>query len=286
MIRLRLLVLFTLATVMPARAEPALWVARSPTATVYLFGTVHMLKDNIAWRSPRIDHALADSNDLWLELADPFDSKAIGPFVQQNGLDTAHPLSGKLSEAQQMRLQTIMDQAGMPGLAKLEPVRPWLVALMVSMSDVSKAGYDPNQGVEKSLTTTMTVSGRPVHGLETVEEELRYFTHMQPRAELQMLDEAMDDVDAGLARLNTIVRAWQAGDVDGISKLVDQDMAEHEPDAYKALIVDRNVAWAGRLRDRLKGTGISFVAVGAAHLAGPDSVQVQLARFGIEAKRE
>jgi uncharacterized protein YbaP (TraB family) len=282
---LRVLLLL-LAFAVPAHAEPALWVARSPTATVYLFGTVHVLKADLVWRSPRINRALAASGDLWLETSDAFDPAAIRPFIQQYGTDAAHPLSTKLNKAERTQLQTIIDQNGLPSIAQLEPFRPWMVALVGEMSGLSKIGYDPNKGVEKVLTAEMTDSGRSGHGLETVDEELRYFKHLRAKAELQMLDEAMDDEKEGTSKLNAIVAAWAAGNVEQIDKLVDADMAANEPDAYQALIVDRNIAWAGRLRDRLKGTGASFVAVGAGHLAGPDSLQAQLAKLGITVKRE
>jgi uncharacterized protein YbaP (TraB family) len=259
---LRVLLLL-LAFAVPAHAEPALWVARSPTATVYLFGTVHVLKADLVWRSPRINRALAASGDLWLETSDAFDPAAIRPFIQQYGTDAAHPLSTKLNKAERTQLQTIIDQNGLPSIAQLEPFRPWMVALVGEMSGLSKIGYDPNKGVEKVLTAEMTDSGRSVHGLETV-----------------------DDEKEGTSKLNAIVAAWAAGNVEQIDKLVDADMAANEPDAYQALIVDRNIAWAGRLRDRLKGTGASFVAVGAGHLAGPDSLQAQLAKLGITVKRE
>lgn len=282
---LRVLLLL-LATAIPAHAEPALWVARSPTATVYLFGTVHMLKDDLAWRSPRIDRALAASQDLWLETENAFDAAAIAPFIRQYGTDAAHPLSTKLNTVERTRLQTVVDRDGLSPIARLEPLRPWLVAMFVEISGLQKIGYDPNHGVEKILTAEMTESGRPTHGLETTEAALQYFTHLRPKAELQMLDEAMDDEKEGASKINAIVAAWAAGNVDLIGKLVDADAAAKEPEAYQALIVDRNIAWAARLRDRLKGTGVSFVAVGAGHLAGPDSLQSQLARLGITVERE
>jgi uncharacterized protein YbaP (TraB family) len=286
MLRRLAILLLVLGVAAPARAEPALWVARSATATVYLFGTVHLLKDNLPWRSPRIDRALAASGDLWLEVANASDPAAMLPFVRQYGIDPAHPLSTKLTDAERNRLKNLIDRGGLPGITQLETFRPWMAALLISITELTKAGYDPKQGVEKILATQMTDTGRTVLGLETIEAQFRYFTQLPPKAEVEMLDEAMDDAEEGLTKFNTIVAAWLAGDVDSIGRLFDEEMAAKQPDAYRALIVDRNIAWTTQLRDRLKGNGVSFVAVGAAHLAGPDSVQAQLAKVGIEVRRE
>jgi hypothetical protein len=278
--------LFLLFVPISLRAEPALWVVHSPTATVYLFGTVHRLKSDATWRSPHIDLALAESGDLWLEVKDPFDRAAVAPFVRQYALDVAHPLSSKLNDAERARLAATVSKAGLPGVAGLEPLRPWMVAMIISMSPITAAGFEPSSGVETILTAAMKDSGRPVYGLETIQQQLQFFATLTPKAELQMLDDAMDDVDDGVGKLQAVVSAWQAGDVEAIGKLLDEDIATKEPDAYKALIIDRNVAWTDRLVERLKDTGVSFVAVGAGHLAGPDSLQAQLARRGITVERQ
>ena len=52
-----------------------------------------------------------------------------------------------------------------------------------------------------------------------------------------------------------------------------------------ALLKDRNEAWSAVIEDMLKGSGSSFIAVGAAHLVGPDSLQTRLKLRGIVAER-
>ena len=64
----------------PALAEPALWVATQGGATVYLFGTVHALKPETQWETPKIAKAFAESRELWLE-ADDADPKTMQPIV-------------------------------------------------------------------------------------------------------------------------------------------------------------------------------------------------------------
>jgi len=288
MTRLRLLAGLMLAqlAVASSHAEPALWAASSPTATIYLFGTVHLLKPDLAWRSPRIDRAIAESGELWLELPNGADTTAVAPYIQKYATDPGHPLSTKLNDAQRARLKTILDHVNLSRPDRLEPYRPWMVALLISVASIRRAGYSAKSGVETILTAEMTGSGRPVRGLETIEDEFRYFATLSPEADVQMLDATMDDIDSGDDKLNAIIAAWQSGDADTLGTLVDGEMAANEPDAYQALIVNRNIAWARSLRDRLMQAGVAFVAVGAAHLAGPDSVQAQLARLGIATRRE
>jgi uncharacterized protein YbaP (TraB family) len=279
--------LFAFATLIDvAWSEPALWVAHSPTATVYVFGTIHLLKPDTPWRSDKLDQALAQSDGLWLELSDPFDAAAAVPFVQQYGMDPQHPLSTKLSADERKRLDAVVRTEGLGSAAALESFRPWMAALVISITHIARQGYNASSGVEKILSDDMTTAGKPIHGLETIEQQLRFFTTLPVDTERQMLDEVMDDVDADSGKTDAVVTAWMAGDVATLAKLIDQDIAANEPDAYRALVVNRNIAWAKSIEQLLQGSGVSFIAVGAGHLAGPDSVQAQLAKRGIQVQRE
>ncbi|HEX7930224.1 MAG TPA: TraB/GumN family protein, partial [Sphingomicrobium sp.] len=75
----------------------------------------------------------------------------------------------------------------------------------------------------------------------------------------------------------------KAGDADHLAELMNED--ESDPEIRKVLITDRNANWAKWLKARLDKPGTVFVAVGAGHLAGPGSVQDQLAAAGVSSTR-
>jgi uncharacterized protein YbaP (TraB family) len=201
-------------------------------------------------------------------------------------MDPQHPLSTKLSADERTRFDAIVRKEGMGSAAAFESFRPWMAAVVISVKHIASQGYTASSGVEKALSDEMTTAGKPIHGLETIEQQLRFFTTLPPDTERQMLDEAMDDVEADSGKTDAIVTAWMAGDVATLAELIDQDIAANEPDAYQALVVNRNIAWAKHIEQLLKGSDVSFIAVGAGHLAGPDSVQAQLAKRGIKVQRE
>lgn len=269
-----------------AHAEPALWSAHSGTATIYLFGTVHLLKDDTHWRSPRIERALSESGELWLEVPDAANKDALVALVRQFGMDAAHPLSTRLDPATLAHLQAVAARLGIGQVAVLEPMRPWMAGMFLSIQQAQSGGYDKVQGVDTLLQQDMAKSNRPVFGLETVQQQLRYFASLTPEAEVQMLDQALDEIDQGTQALDDIVTAWSAGDQDRIAQLMDAGFRDRDPVAYQALLIDRNVAWAKRLKERLAGNGVAFVAVGAGHLAGQDSLQSKLEELGVKVERE
>lgn len=267
----------------PAAADPALWVVRDEDSTIYLLGTVHVLRPDTVWRTPAIDRAMAESDALWIEV-EADDPAAMQPLVARYGLDPARPLSSKLTPEQKARLDAAAAGMGASGAA-LEPLRPWLAGLTLSVGPLVKAGYDPASGVESRLKAAARDAGKPIRTLETLEQQIGFFANLPPAVELAFLLSALDEMDTGPATLDALVAAWSAGDQEALNALMVSEMAADYPELYQALLVDRNKDWAGQIQILLAGKGVTVIAVGAAHLVGDDSVQVQLLARDIAVER-
>lgn len=285
----RLRALFALSLLLiavPVLAEPALWVARKDQATVYLFGTVHLLPSDTNWSSKELERALDASGALLIELTDDNPANMQAQVVKY-GLDPAHPLSSKLSPRDRNRLERAAAEAGLPGgAATLQPMRPWLAAVTLAMTPLVRAGMDPAQGVDRVLRARMEKAGKTVEGLETAEQQLRMLADMPERMQIDFLRQSLDEVAEGPARLRELIDAWRRGDIDAIARIEDEDLRKDSPELYDRMLVQRNQAWAKAIAERMHHPGTTFVAVGAGHLAGPDSLQVQLEKLGVEVKRE
>lgn len=276
--------ILALAMAAPAAAEPAIWVIRDADSTIYLFGTVHVLKPSLVWRSPKLAKAVGESGDLVLELVAPEDPAALQPLILKYGMDPTGSLATKLGPADAARLATAAKALGAPDGA-FERMRPWMAAMTLAIVPLAKAGYDPKSGVESILTAEVKAAGKPITGLETMEKQIRIFADMDPTAELDMLRATLDDVDDATRQIDEMVAAWNSGDVASLEAAFVNEMKRDYPAAYDVLVVRRNTAWADQLAAKMKGSGVSFVAVGAGHLVGPDSVQAELAKRGIAAER-
>jgi len=267
----------------PAAADPALWVVRDEDSTIYLLGTVHVLRPDTVWRSPAIDRAMAEADTLWIEV-EADDPAAMQPLVRKYGLDPANPLSGKLTPEQKAQLDAAAAGMGASGAA-LEPLRPWLAGLTLSIGPLVKAGYDPASGVESRLKAAARDAGKPIRTLETLEQQIGFFADLPPAVELAFLLSALDEMDSGPAMLDALVAAWSAGDMEALNELMVSEMAADYPELYQALLVRRNKDWAGQIQTLLGGKGVSVIAVGAAHLVGDESVQAQLLARDIAVER-
>ena len=285
-IALRLLAcLALLLACAPALAKPALWVVKDADTTIYLFGTVHLMPSDAGWHSPELDRAMADSRTLYIELTDD-DPANMAALVLRYGMDAVHPLSSQLSQSEAHRLSLLANKLGVPGgMQTLNVMRPWLAALTLAVTPLLKAGLDPEHGVDKQLKAQMSTAGKPVLGLETAEQQIRFLADMPRAIELALLRSTMRDADKGAFQLTELIDAWKAGDVDSIARIGNDDMRRHEPKLYQLLLVQRNQVWATKIAAMLQQPGTVFIAVGAAHLAGPDSVQARLELLGVPVER-
>lgn len=273
------------APIAPAAGQgPALWTVSDEDSTIYLFGTVHVLRPDTAWGSAKVDAAFDASENIVFEISNPDDQAAIVPLIQQHGISPERPLSSLLTPEEVAHLDTAARSIG-ASAAQMDPMRPWLVALTLAVAPMMKAGYDPQSGVEKILKHRAEEAGKPITGLETIDQQIGLLAGLSEETQLDLLRSTLTDFDDATTELDTLVQAWAAGDVDTIARTAVDKMRTESEELYEALLVRRNTAWADQIQDLLKGSGTTFIAVGSAHLAGADSVQALLEARGVTVTR-
>ncbi|HRO32217.1 MAG TPA: TraB/GumN family protein [Brevundimonas sp.] len=265
-------------------AAPALWVVRDADSTLYLFGSVHVLKPGTDWRTDRVDQAFAAAQDVWFELTNPDDAAAAVPFIQRHGVSRDRPLSSRLSAEDFGRLDVAARAIG-ASAAQMDPMRPWFAAMNLTMSQLIQAGFQPGTGVDLIMLKRAREEGKDIHGFETMDQQLGIFAGLDEATEMSMLQYSLDGFEHADQIVDGMVLAWRTGDTDGLDRVMHTEWKADFPAVYDALLTQRNIDWANQIQERLKGSGVTMVIVGAGHLVGSDSVQAQLAQRGITATR-
>ncbi|WP_306002864.1 TraB/GumN family protein [Brevundimonas sp. C43] len=265
----------------PIQGEgPALWVVKDADSTLYLFGSVHVLRPATGWSSPRVEAAFDSASDIWFEISNPDDQAAIMPLIQQHGLSPETPLSSRLTPQENAELDAAAQAMG-ASAAQLQPMKPWLAALSLSVAPLIKAGYDPKSGVELVLKARAEAAGKPIHGFETIDKQIGILAGLPDDVQLVFLRETLKDYENAATKLDEMVEAWARGDVATLDRVTITEMKEASPALYQAVLVDRNTDWANQIQTLLEGSGTAFIAVGVAHLTGDDSVQAILQKRGV-----
>jgi uncharacterized protein YbaP (TraB family) len=265
-------------------ADPALWVVKDEDTTIYLFGTVHVLKPGLSWFDEAVRKAFDASGELVLELPGTPDPATVQPILMKYGISTSGPtLTQKLPEDKRAPFTKAMAEFGVPQAA-VDRFKPWLAGTQLSMLTLVKAGYDPKSGVEEALSSAAKAAGKPISGLETVEEQFGFLDSLPEPAQMAMLIDAIDKLDTAAGDFDKLVAAWSKGDAETLGALMNEGLRS-SPELSKVLLADRNARWADWIKTRLDQPGVVFVAVGAGHLAGSDSVQAMLKAREVKTRR-
>jgi uncharacterized protein YbaP (TraB family) len=264
-------------------ADPALWVVKDADTTIYLFGTVHVLKPGLSWFDEGVKAAFDKSDELVLEMIEP-DAAAMQGLIMKTALNMTGPtLTEKLPADKREAFGKALADVGVPAAA-LDRVDPWFAAVTLTMAGLPKLGYDPASGAERALAVAAKAANKQLIGLETAEEQLGFFDGLPEPLQLAFLVSTIDDYSKMGAQLDKMVASWSAGDPEALGRVMNEELSD-TPEIAKVLLADRNARWAEWIGKRLEKPGTIFVAVGAGHLAGTNSVQDELARHKLAATR-
>ncbi len=265
-------------------ADPALWVVRDKDTTVYLFGTIHVLKPGLTWFDEAVKTAFDRSDEVKLEIVMP-DPATMQGLVQATGVAApgTPPLTRRLPEAKRAAFTKAVTDLGLPADA-LDRYKPWLAATQLSVAPLSKLGYSNSNGPEEVFSAAAKQARKPVTGLETPEQQLGFFGSLSDQAQLQFLESTVEELPKLDSTMASMVDDWARGDPDALAREMNEEL-KSSPEVAKVLLTDRNARWATWIKRRMATPGTVFIAVGAGHLAGPESVQAHLAKLGVKAQR-
>lgn len=281
-----LLVAAPAAAKAPRRAHPALWEVSDRDTTIYLFGTIHLLPDNFEWRTAKFDHAVENSQQLIVEtIVDDKNPGKIMSAMASLAFNTPNlpPLIDRVSPDKRAALEAAVKKSGYPPQA-FDRMETWAVAFILLGNQYRDMNLKGDEGVEAVLRNTFTSEGKPIGELETNLEQFGFFDRLPEKAQVVLLEGALDDPKAAQAEFSGMLKAWSAGNVSAIARTFDRDLAA-SPDLAQALLHLRNANWSKWIEQRMAKPGAIMIAVGAGHLAGNDSVIAHLNKDGYHVRR-
>ena len=260
--------------------DPALWVVKDVDTTIYLFGTVHALPENRQWFDGRIERAFSAADEMVTEV-DLSDQSASAAMMQQAGmLPEGTSLRNLMTPENRQQFEAALVGLGLP-VEALDRMEPWMASLTVSLLPLLQQGYQTESGVETALSARAGSKQRDA--LETIAQQIDLFDGMPMDAQLTFLDKTVEAMPEAKTSLDAMVDDWIVGDADALAALLNAEL--DDPVLYQRLLTQRNARWAGWIEQRLQQQWTVFIAVGAGHLAGRDSVQRHLGRRGLKVER-
>lgn len=266
--------------------SPALWSFSDEDTTVYLFGTVHLLRPGVDWKSEPVARAVSEAGLVVFE-ADTSSAEAqrqlISFYTEHGVFGDGTRLSQMLTEKEKADLADAVDQIGWP-MGAIEPMQPWRAAIDLSVKVMLDGGFDPRAGVEHVIEQEAQANGARFQFLETVDEQLGGLATLPVCDQLDFLMVTIDSLDATSTSLDRLVGEWLDGDVSGISALMANPEALGSEEVFRVMLTERNRRWVPKILSLLEEPGTVLVAVGAGHLAGEVSVIRMLRDLGYDVR--
>ncbi len=250
----------------PGPSHPSVWKVQGKAGTVYLFGSIHLLAPNVAWRDQRVEDLIHGADTFVFETA--LDSSAIAVLIAAQGtLPAGQSLRALLPPPSQKDLDDDVASVGVAE-AGLDSRRPWLATLGLTALKMSRSGMSTPTGPDMELMHEAQSRGKPIRYFETLEQQMALLVPNDPKLELESFEAFLKDFRGQNMDMAPMVEAWRTGDDENLEALLMKSVGEH-PAARKALFDDRNKAWIATLKDMLdNGSRTYFVTVGAGQLLG------------------
>lgn len=265
-----------------ARDRHALWTVEGTQNTVYLLGSIHVLRADDEALPQVAEDAYLDAEQLVMEIdmddvlsGDPL--SLLGLMQQMALLPEGVSLRSVLGP-DYAAINTRAQRSGLD-LELFDRFAPWFVATTLLQLELTQRGFSPDLGVEQTIAARAIADGKPIHGLETAEQQFAILSNLPLPLQKRFLIMTLEDSENLDEQLDELLRAWQSGDSDSLARLLSREYEEF-PELYRPLTEDRNRAWVDSLIDLLDDPDDYLVVVGALHLVGKNSVVELLEQRG------
>jgi len=252
--------------------------------TSWLFGTIHVGSPDFYPLEARVSQALEKATALALEIdpaADPAKTMAV---MREHALYApgAGPAMAEIRPPYRPRLERMLRAQGIAP-EMVAPMKPWMIAMVLTLGAYKDLGYRPELGVD--LTLARAAHGRqlPVVELESAGGQAALFSRLSPAEQVRFLEDgidALENPDIGV-QPRELMEAWASADkakFAALAKMVEEDQTFSGKFMKKILLDERNPVLADGILAMMKKEQDSFAAIGLLHLVGSKGSVPELLR--------
>jgi uncharacterized protein YbaP (TraB family) len=261
----------------------ALWEVHGKHNTVYILGSIHVLRPSDYPLAPAVLNAYGNANSIFMEvnLAE-IDSQV----MQTELLASARLPEGKtlpviMGDARYKRAQALAREVGVD-LGIFDAFAPWFAAEAISQLQLQQLGFEPKSGVEMFFLERARADGKSVAGLETVHDQIALFDALSMDQQADYLVSSLEEAHDLPKEVDAMVHAWAGGDTQWFADQLKSEIGR-DPALYDSVLVARNRKWVPKIEALLNDDKNYLVIVGTGHLVGQGSVIALLKKDGIAA---
>lgn len=251
-----------------AHATSCLWKATSEHGTLYLQGSVHLLKPSDYPLDPAIEAAYTNSDVLVFEtdMAKMLSATTQQLIISKAILSGGRTLADELKPKVYTALTNQLAEVKLPADA-VQKFKPWFATMTLMVLKMQALGLDPKLGLDQYFYRKATRDKKPMVGLETVKFQINLFDELSEGNQSGYVEHALTEIKQMETMLNDMMKAWKNGNLDKLDKITRAGFKDY-PGMYEKFVTDRNKTWVKELDKLAAKDKTCMVVVGVAHLAG------------------
>jgi hypothetical protein len=260
--------------------KTSVWKVTSERGSVYLLGSIHMLKESDFPLPAAMIESFEKAETVVFEVdPDSLQTAAVQMFVLQNAMcGEGRTLRSELGDSVYGLVEEKAESLGLD-IAPFSRFKPWFVALTLTLTEMQKMGFDPMLGVEMQFAARAKEAGKPVVSLETAGYQLGLFIGLAPEEQRDFLLHTLSQLSEIEKELAKIVAAWKTGSLEDLDKTLNKSFEEF-PSIYERLVTTRNRNWVERIDGFIASGKPHVVIVGVGHMPGREGLLELLAKKG------
>ncbi len=249
-----------------------IWAVEGKRNTVYLMGSIHVLKQSSYPLPQAIEKAYNCCKRVVFETdISGMSSAESQSMMMKNALYSgSETLSRSISDHTYSMIREKLSASGLP-IENFERFRPWFIALTIVAGEIQRLGYNPMLGIDQHFYRKAVGDRKELLFLESNESQINLMAGLSSYQQEDFLEVALKGVDVIESLASDMVRAWQTGDARKLDSIIRMDYEGH-PEILDRFIVQRNKRWVPQIENFLNQYGDVLVIVGSGHLVGRDSV--------------
>lgn len=261
----------------------ALWEIHGKHNTIYLLGSIHVLRPSDYPLAPELLDAYTHVQSIYMEVnLQDIDAQSMqAELLASAMLRDGKTLPGILGKQRYDHAAALAHDVGVD-LSNFDQFAPWFAAEAISQLQLMQLGFQPQSGVEMYFLQRAKSDAKSVAGLETVHDQIALFDALPMDAQAEYLLSSLEEAHDLPKEVDSMVKAWNRGDTLWFERQLKSEFGR-DPSLYQSVLVARNRKWIPKIEALLKEDKNYLIIVGTGHLVGAGSVIDLLKKDGIGA---
>ncbi len=250
-----------------------LWRVQSKSNTVYMLGSIHLLKKDVYPLSRAIENAFDRSDFLVVEAnVDDIGQMDVLNLLDKVMYEGGDSIEKHVSSDTYAFVLKETEKIGLP-IELVSNQKPWFLGLTMESLELMNAGYNPDYGIDKHFLAR--AEGRKeIVELESLQYQIDLLAGFPDEEQELFLLYTLKDLDTLSRDVDKLVEAWQSGNTHAVEGFMTKSITEEKRfyPIYEKLIIMRNRNMVTKIENYLQSKGTYFVVVGAGHLVGSKGI--------------